>query len=233
MKSRSLLWSFNYAIDGIVYTLRTQRNMRVHVAMAAAVAVGAPFLGVRGLGLVSVIFAISLVFVTELLNTAIEAAVDVATEHFDPIAKVAKDVAAGAVLISAINALVVAYLVLFDPLRALVSDGMRFVRFSTTDLSVIALGIVLIVVLIMKAISKEGTWLRGGWPSGHAAIAFAAATMIGFVTASSGALVVAFFIAALVVQSRVEAGFHTVAQSALGSLVGIVLTTLVFQMFYW
>ena len=73
--------------------------------------------------LVAVVFAISLVFVTELLNTAIEAAVDVATERYDPLAKVAKDVAAGAVLVAAINALVVAYLVLFEPTKALISQG--------------------------------------------------------------------------------------------------------------
>lgn len=233
MKSRSILWSFNYAIDGLVYALRTQRNMRVHIAMAITAASGSLVLGVRGADLLAIVFAIALVFVTELLNTAIEAAVDVATEHFDPVAKIAKDVAAGAVLVTSINALIVAYLVIFDPLKRVVTGGIHKVRFAAADLSVIALGIVLLVVLVMKAVSREGTWMSGGWPSGHAAIAFSAATIIGFVTASGGALVVAFFIASLVVQSRVEAGIHTIAQSMLGAAVGIALTTVVFQLFFW
>ena len=119
MRSRSLLWSFNYAIEGIVYALRTQRNMRLHVDAAMLVARRrACSSASTRLEFVAMVFAISLVFVTELLNTAIEAAVDVATERYDPLAKIAKDVAAGAVLVAAINALIVGYLVFFEPARA-------------------------------------------------------------------------------------------------------------------
>lgn len=233
MKSRrSILWSFNYAIEGIVWTLRTQRNMRVHIAISVLVAIGSLLLGVTRLQLVAVVFAISLVLITELLNTAIEAAVDVATERYDPLAKVAKDVAAGAVLIAAINALVIAYLVLFDPARALLDRGLSIVRFGDSDLTVIALGIVLLAVLVLKGVSREGTWLEGGWPSGHAAVAFAAATIIGYVTWNAGALALAYFVAFLVAQSRIEAEIHTVWQSIVGGLLGILLVTAVFQVFF-
>ncbi len=126
MKSaRSILWSFNYAIEGIVYTLRTQRNMRVHMVLAVLVAIGCLLLGIERMQLVAVVFAISLVFVTELVNTAIEAAIDVSVERFDPLAKIAKDVAAGAVLCAAINALIVAYLVLYEPVRELMQRGLE------------------------------------------------------------------------------------------------------------
>ncbi len=233
MKSkRSILWSFNYAIEGLVYTLRTQRNMRVHTSIAVLVAVGSLLLGVTRTQLVAIVFAISLVFVTELLNTAIEAAVDVATERYDPLAKTAKDVAAGAVLVAAINALVVAYLVLFDPVRALMQQGLELVQFAPADLTVIAIGIVLLGVLIMKGVSREGTWLEGGWPSGHVALAFAGATIIGFVTWNAGALALSYFVAFLVAQSRVEAEIHTVPQVLVGGALGVLLTTLVFQVFF-
>ncbi len=233
MKSRSILWSFNYAIDGIVYALRTQRNMRVHAAAAIIAAVGSLLLGVRGLALAAVVFAISLVFVAELVNTAIEAAVDVATERYDPLAKVAKDVAAAAVLVAAINALIVAYLVLFEPVQAWLQRGLTFARFASTDLTVIALGLVMLAVIVLKAVSREGTWTHGGWPSGHAAIAFGLATVIGFITQSGGALAAAYFIAFLVVQSRVEAEIHTITQSVVGGVLGIVIVTAVFQAFFW
>lgn len=229
---RSIVWSFNYAIEGLVWTLRTQRNMRVHLALAVTVAVGSLLLGVTRLGLLAVVFAISMVFVTELLNTAIEAAVDVATERYDPLAKIAKDVAAGAVLVAAINALIVAYLVLFEPLRDLLDEGLQIVRFASADLTVIALGIVLLFVFLMKGISRKGTWLEGGWPSGHVAIAFAAATILGFVTWNAGALALGYFVAFLVAQSRVEAEIHTVPQVVLGAVLGIVLVTAVFQVFF-
>jgi diacylglycerol kinase (ATP) len=233
MKSkRSILWSFNYAIEGLVWTLRTQRNMRVHTTIAVLVAVGSLLLGVSRTQLVAIVFAISLGFVTELLNTAIEAAVDVATDRYDPLAKTAKDVAAGAVLIAAINALVIAYLVLFDPVRGLMQRGLELVQFAPADLTVIAIGIVLLGVLIMKGVSREGTWLEGGWPSGHVAIAFAGATIIGFVTWNAGALALGYFVAFLVAQSRVEAEIHTVPQVLVGGALGVLLTTLVFQVFF-
>lgn len=232
MKSRSIIWSFNYAIEGIVYALRTQRNMRIHLGLAFGAAAASLLLGVSRLQLVAVVFAISLVFITELLNTAIEAAVDIAVDRYDPVAKVAKDVAASAVLIAAINALVVAYLVLFEPVRALLSRGLQTVRFASADLTVIALGVVMLAVLALKAVSKEGTWMQGGWPSGHAALAFGAATVVGFMTASAGALALGYFIAFLVVQSRVEAQIHTIPQVIVGTLLGIVVVTLVFQLFF-
>jgi diacylglycerol kinase (ATP) len=150
---RSILWSFNFALEGIVYALRTQRNMRVHVTIAGLVAVGSPLLGIGRTELVAVVFAISLVFVTELVNTAVEAAVDVATEHFEPLAKVAKDVAAGAVLCAAVNALIVAYLVLFEPVRQIMQRGMYIVSLASADLTVIALGLVMLAVLVLKAVS--------------------------------------------------------------------------------
>ncbi|HET6352285.1 MAG TPA: diacylglycerol kinase [Coriobacteriia bacterium] len=231
-KSRSILWSFNYAIEGMVWTLRTQRNMRVHMAAAVATAVAALLLGVTRLQLVAIIFAISLVFVTELLNTAIEAAVDVATDHYDPIAKIAKDVAAGAVLVAAINALIIAYLVLFDPVKRVMARGLQWIKFAPADLTVIALGIVLLMVLIFKGISREGTWMQGGWPSGHSAVAFGAATIIAYVSWNPGLAALAFFIAALVAQSRVEGEIHSIRQTIVGSLLGIVLVTLVFQLFF-
>ena len=232
MKSRSIIWSFNYAIEGIVYALRTQRNMRIHFALAFGAAIASLLLGVTRLQLVAVFFAITLVFITELLNTAIEAAVDIAVDRYDPVAKIAKDVAASAVLVASINALAVAYLVLFDPFRALLSRGLETVRFAAADLTVIALGVVLLAVLALKAMSREGTWMQGGWPSGHAAIAFGAATIVGFITGSAGAMALAFLIAFLVVQSRVEAQIHSVAQVIVGTVLGIVVVTLVFQLFF-
>ena len=72
--------------------------------------------------LVALLFAVTFVITTELLNTAVEAAVDVATEGFDPTAKISKDIAAGAVLVASLNALAIAYLVFFDRLSLLLTE---------------------------------------------------------------------------------------------------------------
>ena len=231
MRSRSLLWSFNYAIEGIVYALRTQRNMRLHAIAAVVVLVAAVVLNVSRLELVVLLFAISLVFSAELANTAVEAAVDVSVEHFDPLAKIAKDVAAGGVLVAAVNAVAVGYVVFFSRLTPLAQTGMLAVRRSPAHLTVIALALVSLAVLAAKAFTREGTFLRGGWPSGHTALAVSAATAIGYATASGPVLVLAMFIAALVAQSRVETDVHTIPQVASGALFGFLITTVLFQIF--
>ena len=107
----SLLESFNYAFEGIIHVLRTQRNMRHPLRVAVVVLVAALAFGVDRLELIALLLAIAFVLIAEMLNTAIEGAIDVATTSFDPLAKLAKDIAAGAVLIATINALAVGYLV--------------------------------------------------------------------------------------------------------------------------
>ncbi len=231
-RAHSLLWSFNFAIDGIVFALRTQRNMRLHVGVAALVAAASLLLDVTGIELALVVFAISLVLVTELANTAIEAAVDVAIDHYDPLAKVAKDVAAGAVLVAAITAVVIAYLVLFERVVGVLQQGLSIISIAPADLTVIALCVVLLAVIALKAISREGTWMQGGWPSGHAAIAFGSAVILGFITGSAGALALGLFIAFLVAQGRVEAEIHTVPQIIVGALLGMLIVTAIFQVFF-
>lgn len=231
MRSRSLLWSFDYAIQGVVYALRTQRNMRLHALAAGMVLLAALFFRIGGLELIALLFAIALVFLAELANTAIEATVDLATEGFDPAAKIAKDVAAGAVLVASINAVAVGYVVFFSRLTPGAERLIHVVRSSSATLTVIALAVTALAVLVLKAFTSEGTFVRGGWPSGHTALAVATATAIGYATSSAKALIPALFIAALVAQSRVETEAHTIPQTILGAVLGFLLTTAVFQVF--
>ncbi|HAL30591.1 MAG TPA: diacylglycerol kinase [Coriobacteriia bacterium] len=229
MRSRSLLWSFNYAIEGIVYALRTQRNMRIHVAAALLVLGGSLFFRISRLEFIAVLFAIVFVFVAELVNTAVEAAVDVATQSFDPIAKVAKDVAAGAVFVASVNAVVVGYVVFFAPIGTAGEFLLTRVRQTPTHVTIIALLLTSLGVLVGKAITRKGTYMRGGWPSGHTATAAAAATAIAYFSESAGIGALAAFIAFLVGQSRVENGAHTWPQVIVGGVLGFLITTAVFQ----
>jgi diacylglycerol kinase (ATP) len=231
VRSRSLLWSFDYAIQGIVYALRTQRNMRLHALAAVVVLVAALFFRIGGLELVALLFAISLVFIAELANTSLEAVVDLAIETYEPMAKIAKDVAAGGVLIASLNAVAVGYVVFFARLTPVAETLMTRIGSSSPALTLIALALTALIVLVLKAATHEGTFVRGGWPSGHTALAVATATAIGYATQSAKAMLLAMFIAALVGQSRVETEAHTIPQTVLGALLGFLLTTAVFQVF--
>jgi diacylglycerol kinase (ATP) len=219
----------NYAIEGIVFALRTQRNMRLHALAAAVVLSAALVLGVDRMELIALLFAITFVLLAELVNTALEAAVDAATDHYDPLVKTAKDVAAGAVLVASINAVVVGYLVFFDRLARVAEDGLQLVRRTPPQMTIIALGLTGLAVLGLKAATREGSFLKGGWPSGHTALAVAAATAMAYTTNSARVAVLALFIAALVAQSRVESETHTIPQVIFGAALGFLITTFVFQ----
>ncbi|MCE5254177.1 MAG: diacylglycerol kinase [Actinomycetia bacterium] len=235
-RKMTLLQSFNYAFQGLVYAVRFQRNMRVHLAIGVVVLVASIFLNLSRLELVAVVFAITFVLAMELLNSAVEKVVDIATTELDPLAKAAKDLAAGAVLVAAMNALVVAYLVLADRLAHISLDLLTAIRRSPTHLTIVAFGLVMAVVIAVKAFQRKGTPLSGGLPSGHAALAFAGWTAVTFVVGATreGLLVsmITLVVAVMVAQSRVETGIHSLLEVVLGALLGIVVTTLVFQLWF-
>lgn len=116
MKVRSFLKSFTYAAAGLRHALLTQRNMRVHFAAALLVLGLAAYLKVEVHDLLFLIFSITLVIMAEMFNTAIEAVVDLYARTDHPLARAAKDVAAGAVLIAALNSIAVACLVFYPRL---------------------------------------------------------------------------------------------------------------------
>lgn len=110
------LATFKYALAGVLYVLRTQRNMRVHLAAVFLVLGVGSFLHLSGMEWVAISLSVFLVLAAEMFNTAIEAVVDLCSPQVHPLAKVAKDVAAGAVLLAAVNALVVGYLIIWPKL---------------------------------------------------------------------------------------------------------------------
>ncbi|MCX8032084.1 MAG: diacylglycerol kinase [Thermoleophilia bacterium] len=235
-KRPTLLQSFNHAFQGMVHAVRSQRNMRIHLAVAVVVLVASVFLNLTRLEFVAVLVAISLVLMMELVNTAVEIVVDMVTDKRDPRARVAKDLAAGAVLVAAINALAVAYLVLTDRLTGVSLELLTAIRRSPVHLTIVALALVIALVIAIKAIRGKGTPLSGGLPSGHAALAFAGWTAVTFVvgTTREGLLAsaIAFMMAVLVAQSRLEAKVHSLLETVLGALLGVAVTVLVFQLWF-
>jgi diacylglycerol kinase len=96
---------FSFAGQGVWHAVRTERNMRVHLLAASAAVVGGLVLRISAVDWACVLLAIGLVLTVETLNTAVEALADLCTEEFHPLVKIAKDTAAGAVLISSVAAL--------------------------------------------------------------------------------------------------------------------------------
>ena len=231
-RAPSLLDSFNYAFEGIIHVLRTQRNLRIHFAIAIGVIGAAVALGVGRLELIALLLAIAFVLVAEMVNSAIEGAIDVSTTSFDPNAKLAKDVAAGAVLIASVTALAVGYLVFAHAAAHRSARLLDRVRDAPAEITLAALALVVLIVIATKAWTGRGTPLRGGLPSGHAALAFAIWMAATYVINDDHRFLISsltFVTALLVAQTRVEAGVHSAMEVLYGGVLGALVTLVVFQ----
>ncbi len=120
-RARTLGESFVYAISGILYAFKSQRNIKIHFIIALFVIIFSCLLKLSTTELLIVYVTITMVLASEMVNTAIETVVDMYTQEYHPLAAVAKNVAAGAVLISAINALVVGYFIFYNKFIILLS----------------------------------------------------------------------------------------------------------------
>jgi len=107
MKCRSLAESFSHAIDGVVHTIRNERNMIIHISAAIIVVIVSAAFKISAIEFALVFLAIGLVLVSEILNTAIEAVVDMMVKEYREEARIAKDVAAGASFIAALIAVLI------------------------------------------------------------------------------------------------------------------------------
>ncbi len=231
-RAPTLLDSFNFAFEGIIHVLRTQRNLRIHFAVAIVVIAAGVAVGVQRMELIALLIAIAFVLVAEMVNSAIEGAIDASTTSFDPNAKLAKDIGAGAVLIASITAVAVGYLVFAGAAADRTARILDRVRNAPAEITLVALVLVILVVIATKAWTGSGTPLRGGLPSGHSALAFAGWMAATYVIGDDHRFLISsltFIMALLVAQTRVESGVHSALEVLYGGALGALVTLAVFQ----
>ncbi len=120
---RSRAKAFGYAFSGWWFVIRTQRNAWIHTVVSIAVIILSFILGIDAIGWALILLAITLVWIAEFLNTALEAVVDLAANHQQhELARVGKDVGAAAVLIAAFSSVIIGLLVLGPPLWAIIKS---------------------------------------------------------------------------------------------------------------
>lgn len=231
MKPSRIFAPFKVAMNGIVFTFKTQRHMRFHLYVVFIVLLLGLFVNLAMREMLVLLFTISLVVVAEMFNSAIEATVDLVSPSYNPLAKFAKDIAAGAVLITTIVALVVGALLLLGEQRwenlkiALNAEAPSIplaIRF------IVGLFLVFIAVVVGKGLGKSGRVLQGGLISGHAAYGFFFATCLAFLTENALASGLGILLAFIIAQSRYEAKFHTLVELGLGAVVGVVVSLISF-----
>lgn len=226
------LHSFRHAAEGVLHTFRTQRNMRFHIVICSLVLLSGLIYRLERLEMAVLLVVCALVIMAELFNTAVEVVVDMITESYHPGAKIAKDAAAGGVLVASLNAVMVGAVLFLWNARW---EAVRLRLQQPPALYIFVTGFLLLIVLLMtlKILGEKGTLLQGGVVSGHTAIAFFLATTVVFVVGNVFVSSLAILLALLVAQSRVEARFHTVREVVLGAALAIFLTVSAYQLPIW
>ncbi|BCG48388.1 Diacylglycerol kinase [Citrifermentans bremense] len=231
MKPTSFVESVNCAIEGVLYTARTQKHMRHHFLAALVVLVAALLLRITLLEFMLLALAISFVLFAELLNTAIEVVVDMISPEFHPMAKLAKDVAAGAVLVAAFGTAIMGYLVLSKYIFPMEKRLLAMVGTGSELGIIVSVILVLIAVIILKGVTASGTPLKGGLPSGHSAVAFSIATSVTLQAQDPLIALLCLILALMVSHSRLLLRIHTMREVVYGALTGVSITVVVNLLF--
>jgi len=223
--------SFNNAIVGIAKAIILERNVKIHFLVAVMIIILSFLLDITEIELLVLLLTISAVVVAEIFNTAIEKVCDLITEQYHQQIEIIKDISAGAVLITALNAIAVGYVIFSSKLNLTLNLFFKL-RENIMHITFIAVVIVTIIVFISKLYFDKGTPLQGGMPSGHTATAFC--LLIIIITIADNALVVglSLILTLLVAQSRVESGIHKWEEVFWGAVLGLIIGMISLKLLY-
>ena len=229
--------SFQHAMEGVLDAYRSQRHMRVHFVFMASNAVLALIYKLNAVEVALVTVATALVVSMEMMNTVVEAIINLVCETYHPVARFAKDVAAGAVLVAAGNAVIVAICIYGNPERL---GRLRDVWLTGTfhdesaQLRALAMTLVLLTTLLaaIKVGRPEASVVHGGTISGHAAYAFCMATCVYFLVGETAyawlATAMAIGVALIVAHLRLSDHSHRMRTVFYGAALGIIVPLVVF-----
>ncbi len=233
-KKQDIVASFNSALGGFLHVINKERNFKIHLLIAFFVIITGLFLKLPLPEFLLLLIVISIVLIAELINTVVEIIIDVFIEEYHFEAKKAKDISAAAVLLSAVLSVIVGYLVIVKHFPAGWRNMFYNIASSPWHISFAALLLVVSLSLFMKFIIEKKYSIAGGMPSIHSVIAFSIWTAISIFTFSEFpvisllVLILAFWVA----QSRVLRGIHKVEEVIIGGIIGVFLTTLLFQLLW-
>ena len=235
LKNDNFIEAWYNAINGIVYTATTQRNFRIQLVLAVIVLALSLFYGLGTTEFLCLVFALFFVIFAEMVNTAIETVVDLFVDVYHPKAKIAKDVAAGAVVLSACNALIVGYFIFFNAenMKAISDSIFNNMVKSPQHLAFVAIILVVIAVIAIKAScskkKERGQLIKEGFvPSGQSAVTFAALTAIWINSKDIVTFTLALVLSLLVVGNRVYNNARTKAEVVFGACMGVLIVMLVY-----
>lgn len=231
MKNGNFLDALQNALDGIIYAITTQSNIKKQLVIAVIVMLVSLFFNLNKAEFLCLMFTVVLIIIAEMFNTAIETVVDLYTDLYHPKAKIAKDVGAGAVVLAAINAVIVAYFLFFEKISNVGLEFIDTVVNSPVHLAFVAILLTVIAVVTLKAASttnKHKFIKKHFMPSGQTAVAFAALILIWMTTKNVVIFTLSLVLALIVAVNRYDNKKRTVAEIIVGACVGIFVVLLLY-----
>lgn len=230
MKNGNFLDACQNALDGIIYAITTQSNIKKQLLIAVAVMLISLFFDLSRAEFLCLMFTVVLIIVAEMFNTAIETVVDLYTDLYHPKAKIAKDVGAGAVVIAAINAIIVAYFLFFQKISTIGLKMVEEVVNSPIHLAFVAVLLTVIVIVTLKAAAtRNHKFIKENFmPSGQTAVAFAALTIVWLTTRNVVIFTLVLVLALLVAINRYQTKKRTKAEIIVGACVGVLVVILLY-----
>lgn len=229
--NRNFMDSWVNAINGIIYATTTQGNIKKQLIIIVMALLVSLLFNLTRIEFLCLLFSVILIIVAEMINTALETLVDLYTDIYHPKAKIAKDVGAGAVVITAINAVVVAYFLFFDKIVVGGTTVLEKIVKTPNHLAFTTVALALIAIVALKALNivrnKEDASHKFV-PSGAAIISFVSAMIIWFSTKNMIAFALALILATLVCVSRVENKSRTWGEIFFGAFIGFALTIVMY-----
>lgn len=224
--------SANAATEGILHAARTQRHVKFHLIMAFVVLFFCFIIGVEKNEFIAITLVTLLVIVAEMFNSSLENLVDLLSPERRETARIAKDISAGAVLICAVGALIVGYLILWPYFLRIISDGVWIAKHYPENIAVLAIIVIMLSVVMLKACLAKGHPLKGGFPSGHAATAFSIWVSSAYITGNFVINFVILVMATGIAISRLLRKTHKPLDVIAGAAFGTLITFMLFWIFY-
>jgi diacylglycerol kinase len=222
--------SFRFAYEGIKYALATQQNMQFHFLAAFVVLILALVGGLSKLEVLFLLLAVTLVIVTELINTAIEKAVDLAMPEQHPLAKIAKDVAAASVLIASLFAVTAGMIVFYEPLERLLVYSQQGSSFAAGLIWIILALVALTVIVVQTRFQERNHRIQ---PSLLAAVSFAACTLIILNTVKVIVALLGIVLTVVLLVVLYEKKGRPLLSLLSGGLIGLIITLLAAALMNW
>lgn len=224
--------SANNAIEGIMHAARTQKHLKFHLFASFFILLFCFLIGLDKYDFVIISIITLLMISAEMFNTAIESTVDLLEPEYSPLARIAKDVAAGAVFVLAVGAVIVGYLILWPYLQEIMLTGIRIHKHFPENIAILSLVINLLLIILLKSYTGKGLPLYGGFPSGHSALVFSLWISLLYLTTRLEWIIGGFTAALFISISRRFRGIHTWKEVLFGAVIGATVTYLLFYIFY-